>query len=607
MTLLPKVVIFLGAAVVAVPVFRRFGLSDVLAYLAAGVIIGPSVLGLVPSLSESNEVLHFAEIGVVFLLFIIGLELHPARLRAFRRLILGLGLAQVLVTAAAIFLVSLLFGLPWPAAVVIGCALSLSSTAFVLQLLGQRDEMMTGQGRAGFAVLLLQDIAVIPMLVLVTALAGDPKDFVGLEALMSLATGAAIVVGFVVAGHYLLRPALKLVASSRVPEAFSAATLLLALGTGLLMQSAGLSMGLGAFLAGVLVADSEYRHKLEADVVPFKRLLLGLFFMAVGMTADLGVLIQSPVLIIGLTVALVLGKALIIYPLGRFFGLTRRAARALAFLLAQGGEFAFVLITVAVTSGLVSTEIAAIITLVVTLSMAITPLAYGMNSRPEAAEDIPFDEINDAPNDIIMVGFGRFGQIIGRILVAQKIPFTALDYDPVQVDLVRRFGNKVYYGDVCSPELLRAAGIGDAKVIVIGMDSPETNLRITEEVASEYPQVEIIARARNRQDALDLRAAGAKVVVRELLHSSLEVAAEVLVRKGLSISEARRVAAVFEEHDQQTLDRQFEIRNDEDAMIAAAQESANELRFLLASDEDTQEEASQDAGRDEPAATAQAT
>lgn len=581
MELILEAVLFLAAAVVAVPIFRRVGLSDVLAYLAAGVVLGKSGANLV---KDAEAVLHFAEIGVVFLLFIIGLELQPARLRAFRRLILGLGLGQVLFTGAAVALIAMLLGLAWPTALIVGCALSLSSTAFVLQLLAQRKEMMTPQGRAGFAVLLLQDIAVIPMLLMVAVMAGGTTDAFDREALIEVGEAIAVVVAFVVGAHYLLRPVLKFVASARVPEAFTAAALLLALGSGLLMESIGLSMGLGAFLAGVLVADSEYRHQLEADILPFRRLLLGLFFMAVGLSADLSLLVDQPIVIGGLTIGLIVLKAAVLYPLARVFGLASRYARSLALLLAQGGEFAFVLIAAALSENLVTPELAAMVVLIVTLSMAFTPLIYGWSCRGQEEEGRAFDEIEETGHRVIIAGFGRFGQIAARILSSKGIRFTALEVSSSQVDFVRRYGNKIYYGDAASHELLRSAGIETAKILVVAVNDPDDGVAITQLVAKTYPNIKILARARDRQHALMLQEAGAHLVIRETLHSGLELAKGVLRELDYSDEDAARIADMFAEHDMRTLENQFAVRHDETAMIQTAKEAAAELKFLFESD-----------------------
>jgi glutathione-regulated potassium-efflux system ancillary protein KefC/glutathione-regulated potassium-efflux system protein KefB len=578
MSLLLEILVFLVAALIVVPICRRFGLSAVLGYLLAGLLIGPSALGL---FDEPDEVLHFAEIGVVLLLFIIGLELQPKRLWIMRRLVFGLGASQIFVTAIAIAFVCVwALGLAWPAGGLIGFALALSSTAFVLQLLGEQKKLNRPHGRAAFGTLLMQDVAVIPAIALINVVAGASAEQNGLNPV-----ALAVVVAGLVAARFTLRPALRSVAATGIHELFTAAALALVVGAALAMYSVGLSMGLGAFVAGMMVADSEYRHQLEADVTPFKGLLLGLFFMAVGMSANLALLGQMPLTILGLTLALMVVKAAIVYPLALAFGLERPSALRAGIVLSQGGEFAFVLLTAGVASRFLDQATADVVVLVITLSMALTPLFVAVGDRigarrPERA----FDKIEEPENPVVIAGFGRFGQIVGRVLSARRIPFTVLEANPDQVDVVRRYGNKVYFGDASRLDVLRAAQIDKARVIVIAVDDAEFALRIAGQVRESSPKVAILARARDRQHELRLREFGVDFVVREMLVSSLELTEELLVRLGSPRTEAEAVVAAFRAHDAKTLSEQLAVFHDEKEFRQSVLDAAAELKELFRED-----------------------
>src|SRR6185436_6912088 len=446
MNLLSEAAIFLAAAVVTVPLFRRFKLSAVLGYLAAGVLIGPFGLKFV---SAVDNVMHFAELGVVLLLFIIGLELQPSRLWVLRRSVFGLGSAQVLITGAVLGIIAFALGLNLDSALVIGLGLAMSSTAFVLQILAEKGQLTQRHGRSSFAILLFQDLAVIPLLALIPLLgAGDPQAAGG-SAWLDAIKAIGVIVAVIVGGRYLLRPVLHAIALAGIQEIFTAATLLVVIGTSLLVSSVGLSMSLGAFLAGVLLADSEYRHELEADIEPFKGLLLGLFFISVGMSANLGLIVSHPLAIVGATALLMAVKAAILLGIVRFSGHSWASSRGLAVALCQGGEFAFVLFGLAADSGIMGRTLTDSLVIVVTLSMALTPLAFLLNDvviagwlRKPAEEK--FDEIDESESRVIIAGFGRVGQIVGRLLRAKRIPFTALEKSAEQVDSVRRFGSRAY-------------------------------------------------------------------------------------------------------------------------------------------------------------------
>lgn len=583
MSLTVQIAVLLAAAVVAVPIFRHFDLSAVLGYLVAGVLIGPWGLRL---FTDVEGILHFAELGVVLLLFVIGLELQPSRLWIMRKAIFGVGTAQVVLTTMALAPLIHWLGQPWTTALVIGFALSLSSTALVLQLLAERNELTTRHGRSAFAILLFQDLAIMPALVLLPLLAGTTESQLDWQTLLLRALIVALVIGL---GRHLLRPALRIVANTRVHEAFTAAALLVVVATAALFDSLGLSMALGAFIAGVLLADSEYRHALEADIEPFKGLLLGLFFIAVGMSANIGLLLEQPLRIVGLTLAYMGLKAGVIWLVARLFRSDATTALRLAAVLAGGGEFAFVLLALVAGDGLVGRGAVDVAIIVVTLSMALSPLLIaGTESlvrrlQPPAGPS-KFDQVESEEPRVLIAGFGRFGQIVARVLRARRIRFTALEISQTQVDFVRRFGNKLYYGDASRLELLRAAGAGQAEVLVLAIDDVEASLRTAEMVRQHFPRLRILARARNRQHAFRLIRAGVDEIWRETYGSSLEVAEATLVALGTPRAQARTEVGRFREHDEEALQAQAAVMDDEEKLIATVRASARQLEQLFESD-----------------------
>ena len=586
MNLLSEAAIFLAAAVVTVPLFRRFRLGAVLGYLAAGVIIGPWCLKFV---TEVENILHFAELGVVLLLFVIGLELQPSRLWVLRRSVFGLGAAQVLITGAVLGAIAFAFGMTVQSAVVIGLGLAMSSTAFVLQILAEKSQLTARHGRSSFAILLFQDIAVIPLLALIPLLGAGDMDLSGRSTWLAALTAIGVIIAVVVGGRYLLRPILQAIAASGIREIFTAAALLVVIGTSLLMTSVGLSMSLGAFLAGVLLADSEYRHELEADIEPFKGLLLGLFFISVGMSADLGLIVSHPFAIIGATAALMAVKAAILLGIGRLYGHSWESSRGLAVALCQGGEFAFVLFGLAADGGILGRTLTDSLVIVVTLSMALTPLAFVLNDvviprwlRKPAEEK--FDEIDAGENRVIIAGFGRVGQIVGRLLRAKRIPFTALDKSVEQVETVRRFGSRAYYGDASRLDLLIAAKADKAEILVLAIDDVESSLRTAETARKHFPNLRIYARARNRFHAHRLMDIGVDYLIRETYVSSLELTQQVLRGLGLTEWEAQDAVATFRRHDEQFLARQHAVYHDETQLIQSSKEAVQELESLLQSD-----------------------
>jgi len=588
MEFLYEAAIFLAAAVLAVPLFRLLGFGSVLGYLVAGVVIGPAGLRLV---TDVDNILHFAEIGVVLLLFIIGLELQPSRLWVLRRSVFGLGLLQVLACGLPISLFAWWWGMGPAASAVIGFGLALSSTAFVLQLLAERGQLTTQHGRNAFSILLFQDLAVLPMLAAMPLLAAG-REFLGWrEVMIDAAAVIAVLAAIIVGGHYLLRPVLRAVAHARTSEIFTATALLVVLGSALAVEAVGLSMALGAFLAGVLLADSEYRHELEANIQPFKGLLLGLFFIAVGMSADLSLIVDRPEAVVGIAAGLLAFKSAVLFALARLWGMTAGVACSLAAVLAQGGEFGFVLFTAAVGRGVLDGVTADLLIAAVTLSMAATPLLVLVAERmvlprlPAGETPRPWDRLEEPDEpQVIIAGFGRFGQVVGRLLRVANIPFTALEGNPSQVDFVRRYGNRVYYGDPSKLELLRAVGVDRARAFVLAIDDVEGSIRTAEVLRREFPSLPVYARARNRQHAHRLMSLGVEIVVRETFASSLEMGEALLDGLGWDRQQAREAVTLFREHDEQLLQRQRAVHRDEEALIQSAREAARELEDLFESD-----------------------
>jgi monovalent cation:proton antiporter-2 (CPA2) family protein len=578
--------IFLAAAVFSVPLFKRLGLGSVLGYLAAGAVIGPSGMGLV---GEVESTLHFAEFGVVLLLFIIGLELEPKRLIRMQRAVFGLGGAQVLVTSLALGGIAMAFGLPIETAGVVGVALAMSSTAFATQILAEKNEMAAPHGRSAFGILLFQDFAAIPVLALVPLLGEGAHDS-ETSGVVRFLIAIGVIVGLVVGGRLLLRPAFGIIARARSHELSVASALLVVIGTSLIMEQVELSAALGAFIAGVLLADSEYRHELEANIEPFKGLLLGLFFMAVGMSANLRLLVSEPLIIVGIALGLVALKMAVLALLGRFAGLDRWGQASLAIAISQGGEFAFVIFGAALEVNVVPRELVERLVVAVTVSMMLTPLLFIVRDRVKARlvtrpSGRDFDAIDDEGSQVIIAGFGRFGQIVSRVLHLRGIPFTALDASPEHVDFVRKFGNRIYYGDASRVDLLRAAKVAHARVFVLAIDDFEASMRTLEVVQKHFPHVRIIARARNRQHAYALLGAGVETVIRETFAGSVDAARATLVELGLTTSDARETVQKFAEYDERMVRETFVHRDDQDKLIASAKEYSAELQRIFDADD----------------------
>ncbi|MCC7413718.1 MAG: cation:proton antiporter [Gammaproteobacteria bacterium] len=581
--MLGQIAVFLIAAVVVVPVFHRLGFGSVLGYLVAGMAIGPWGLALV---TDVEAIVHASELGVVLLLFVIGLELQPSRLWALRKTVFGLGATQVGATTAVIGLLAWIAGAGPLAAFVIGIGLALSSTAFVLQTLAERRELPARHGREAFAVLLFQDIAVIPVLAALPLLAGvDSQAGAWTGALRAGAVLALVVV----AARPLLRVLFRAVARIGVREIFTAAALLVVVGLAWLMTRVGLSASLGAFIGGVLLADSEFRHAIEADLEPFKGLLLGLFFIAVGMSVNLGLVATLGWLLPGLALGALLTKGVIVYGAGRLGGDTPGTAARLAIALAAGGEFAFVIFAAGAALGLLDPRTGQTLTLVVTATMMLAPFVFLGADRwraywTEHRAEPEFDRIDEPGNPVVIVGFSRFGQIIARVLRMRAIAFTALDASAEQVDFVRGFGSKVYYGDATRAELLRAARVHEAKLVVVAVGDIEKSLAVVDALRRYDPRLPLYARARNRQHCFRLMDRGVQVFQRDTYLSGLAMAGEVLRGLGIDAEEAERSVARFRAHDETLLARQHAVYNDEAALRQSAREAAEELARIFEDD-----------------------
>ena len=587
MITLTETAILLAAAVVAVSLARFARLSSILGYLAAGLVIGPWGLNLI---GDVHRIMQVAEFGIVLLLFVIGLELQPTRLWVMRRIVFGLGAAQVTLCTLLLGAIAWAVGQAPIAALIIGFGLSLSSTPLVLQLLAERRELSTQHGRAAFGILLFQDLAVLPGLAVLPLLEPSHAAHAGaspwwLSLLKLVVVGVGVLIG---GGRLVLRPALRLVARIKVSEVFTAAALLTVILTALLANRVGLSASLGAFLAGVLLADSEFRHELEADLEPFKGLLLGLFFISVGMSANLGLLRSAPLELFAVTAGFLAVKVMAISALGKLARMRGDSALRLGFALPTGGEFAFVLFTLASRGRLLDASTSDLLVLAVTLSMLLGPLlliAYeAISERATGAAAAPYDSIEARDIPVIIAGFGRFGQIVARVLRVKGQAFTALDSSQTHVDFVRRFGNDVYYGDASRLDLLRAAGAQTARVLVLAIDDVDASVRTATVVREQFPQLRIFARARNRQHAFALMDVGVTEIIRETYASSLEVAAAVLEALGETPASAREAVRRFRQYDQKTLQAQYQVKEDEQKFLATSLAAAQQLERLFEAD-----------------------
>jgi len=601
--------VYLAAAVLFVPIAKRLGLGAVLGYLVGGVVVGPWVLGFVGT--EGHKVMHFAEFGVVMMLFVVGLELRPALLWQLRRPIVGLGGLQVAVSAAVIAGAALLLGVEWRSAIAVGLTFAMSSTAIVLSSLAERGLLKTSGGQSAFSVLLMQDISVIPILAVfpvlgitvaravtdITTEAGRPSWISGLFVL-----GAVVaVVGI---GRFVVRPVFQFLAGARLRESFTAAALMIVIGIALLMQQVGLSPALGTFLAGVVLADSEYRHELETDIEPFKGLLLGLFFISVGAQIDFGLIGSEPLMIAGIVVGTMALKLGVLYVLGRSFGLDRPARWLLAFSLCQIGEFAFVLLSFGVQQSIFTAAFASPLIAAVAISMVLTPPAFILLERyvlpwtTDKGVQRPQDTIDHADSPVVIAGYGRFGQMVGRILRANRIKVTILDLDPEMVDIVGRLGIKVYYGDASRIDLLHAAGVESAKLFVLAVDDKAEATKIAENVRHHFPKVPILARARDRGHYWELRALGVQGVHRETFASAYETGIEALKVLGYRAHTAHRLARKWRDHEEKVLEELGELWDkDREGYFRQVKANLDEAERLMRDEDPTVYDA-RDAGWD---------
>jgi glutathione-regulated potassium-efflux system ancillary protein KefC len=595
-SLLVNILIYLLCAVIAVPLFKKIGLGSVLGYLVAGAIIGPWGLAVI---SNIEDILHFSEFGVVLLLFLIGLELEPKRLWAMRHSILGMGGAQVFLTTILLYIVAIGLGLNWSSALIVAMALSLSSTAIALQLLNEKNLLATQTGKSAFSVLLFQDLAVIPMLAIIPLLGGN--DISSEPNLLYGISKVVAVIGLVViGGHYLTEPIFRIIARTHMREIFTAFALLLIISISLLMNMVGMSMALGSFLAGMLLAKSEYRHELEVEIEPFKGLLMGLFFIAIGMSIDFGYLIQHPGLIFGLVIILLMVKLLVLLFVARVFAFNKSQFLLFSIILSQGGEFAFVLFTLSGNIGVLSNELIEPLVVVIAFSMATTPFLLLLNSHfieprfanlttPDKNEDI-----EDKQHPVIIAGFGRFGRVVGRLLHANHIPTTILDHEPDKIDDARLYGYKVYYGNVHKPALLKSAGADSARIMIVCVDDPQMALDVIDSANKHFPHLTILSRAYDIGHAYELLDRGVTLFQREIFGSAMDLAEKALVQLGYGAYEAHQASKKFADHDRNLFQQMYHADAVE-KRISITRQANEELAKVLAGDEEQKKKGSLDA------------
>ncbi len=578
--------VYLAAAVLAVPISRYLGLGSIIGYLAAGIVIGPWGFGFV---TDPQELLHFAELGVVLMLFLVGLELEPDRLWSLRKPIFGWGSVQLFGTTALLGSIALAFGIEWRLALVASFGLALSSTAIGLGVLGERNMMGATAGQNVLSVSLLQDVAAIPLLALLPFLAIEGGRHGGGGGWLGAAKALGMIAAIVLIGRLLLRPALRWIANSKTPEIFTAASLLLVVATASLMQYVGLSMALGAFLAGVLLAESEYRRELETDIEPFKGLLLGLFFIAVGMSIDFSVVSRQPLAVLGVVFGFLAVKALVLWGMARTMPIPKLERPLFILLLAQGGEFGFVVFQTATGGDVISAQVSSLLVASIAISMLLTPLLLVVIDRwwmpllAKASRGGEVEEIHEPQNSsVIIAGFGRYGQIVGRLLYANGVSATVLDHDAEAIEALRKFGWRVYYGDATRLDLLRIAGADTAKLLVLAIDDMNDSVEIAKMARENFPQLTIVARARNVQHFYELREQGVQLIERETLDSALMSARSALELLGWEPHQARTLALRFRRHNVRQLELMAPHRKDEARLIAAAKQGRQQLEELFA-------------------------
>ncbi|MDO8951455.1 MAG: monovalent cation:proton antiporter-2 (CPA2) family protein [Draconibacterium sp.] len=599
-----QALIYLAAAVVTVPIAKKLGLGSVLGYLVAGIVIGPAVLGLVGF--EAGKVMHFAEFGVVLMLFVIGLELQPSLLWKMRRSIFGLGGLQVLITAIVIAGIALLFNFKFNRAIAIGLILALSSTAIVLQTLTEKGLLQNAAGRSAFSVLLFQDISVIPILAIIPLLAAVSGKITLADSELDQLTGMASLSGWlqlliiiavisfiIVTGRFLARHIFRLIAQTGMHEVFTAMALLLVIGIALAMDKIGLSPALGTFLAGVVLADNEYRHELETTINPFKGLLLGLFFISVGASINFILFIEDPFLILSFVLLLMAVKFIILLALGRIFRLRKGYDFLFAFLLAQSSEFAFVLISFSKQNQLFDERTAGLMLLMVTLSMAISPLLLIFNDKVLAPvlsrkqNKAEYDIVESSDNPVIIAGFGRFGLVVGRLLLANNYKVTIIDSNPSNIEILRKFGFKLFYGDVTRPQVIEQAGIKHAKIVILSMAEYDEALQVADYLKKNYPHVKILARAKDIYHAFEFFKLNVNIVQREVFDSAAELGEKALVHLGFSKYEAYRATRTFKHHEKQVLLDLYTLwKEDENRFIQETRRFSDQLSEILQAEKD---------------------
>lgn len=589
--------VYMGAAMLCVPLAKKLGMGSVLGFLLAGILIGPFVMGFVGE--EGEDIMHFAEFGVVMMLFLVGLELEPSKLWKLRKSIIGTGLSQVLATIVVVGAIALALGSSWQAALAIGMSFAMSSTAIVLQSLKEKNQLNGAAGQNSFAVLLFQDIAVIPILAILPLLALVPShaNEGGHDTLMDWMPGwfqaVAIplaVVSVIGIGRFLVPGLLSMVAKTRIRELFTASALLIVVGIAFIMTLVGLSPALGTFLAGVILANSSFRHELESDLEPFKGLLLGLFFMAVGASVNFNLILNSPVTVAGLTLGIILVKAVILLIIGRFLRLGHDQNMIMSVGLAQVGEFAFVTLTFAAQLNILNATQTGLLMAVTALSMALTPVFSLLNEKlilprfgTRESDEKPADAINEK-NKVIIAGFSHFGSTLGRFLRANGIHATILDHDSDRVELLRKMGFKVYYGDATRYDLLESAGAAEAKILISAIDSPETNLELARTVQKHFPHLELMIRAKNRFDAYELMNINIMNPYREHLDTSVKMGVDVLRKMGFRSYSLHRAAQAFIRYDEEAMVELYKLRHDRNLYISASRKQIEMQEELLSND-----------------------
>ena len=584
MSPLLQITLFLGAALILVPLGKKLGIATVLGYLFTGVLLGPSVLNIA---NDPQEIMHLAEFGVILLMFLIGLELRPQRLWEMRQSIFVMGTLQVVVTGLVLMgTIFLLLQQSLSASFVIGFALALSSTAFVLQLLAEKQQLNTTHGQQSFSILLFQDIAAIPLLAVIPLLAGSQSNHHGIAYFAAI---IATFTGLFLFSRYVMRPFFRFVAKSGATELITAVGLFIVLGVVLLMDTLGISTTLGAFLTGVLLADSEFRHELEASIAPFKGLLLGLFFMTVGMTTQVSLIVDMPLLIIGGAIGLIVIKMIVMTAIARYKKMSWSNSLMVATCLAQGGEFAFVVLNVAKSEKVLTAAIIEPVTLVVTISMVLTPIVFWIVSTRvlpllDKSVEPEYDDIPNQHPALIVAGFGRVGQIVARLARIRHFTFTAIDNNLQKIDFVRRYGGTLYYGDVTQPDLLRSAGIEQAKVFVLAIDDVEDSMNVSRHILLNYPNLTLLVRARDRYHMHLLRDVGVKHIWRETYLTSLGMGYRALCELGIGKEDAYNSVELFRNYDEELLARQQRIFTDEQKVFESYRDFISELEHLFESD-----------------------